>query len=160
MHIEHSCRTAATFLPLEMRDPGIIRPRQWRAWINCAAPYDRHPTPRRGFLAYEHSDILGFIAVMHDSLYAGYGADCAGLYVLPKYRREGIGTRLLVEASRWLMEEGITRMTADCYAKDPSRRFFERLGAFVIASNADEENTAAVITYGFANLKEIAGHEE
>src|SRR5438128_1543984 len=26
-HIEHSCRVAFTYLPFEMRDPGLIRPR-------------------------------------------------------------------------------------------------------------------------------------
>lgn len=155
MHIEHSCRTAATFLPLELHDPGQIRPRQWRAWLNCSPPYDRHPTPRTAFVAYEHSDILGFIAIMHDSLFGGYHADIAGLFVLPKYRREGIGGALLIAAARWLQHDGIGRVTVDCYAKDPTRSFFDRFGGVVIASTNDE-SPAATITYGFANLKELA----
>ena len=156
MHIERACRTAAPFLPEPLRDPGQIRPRQWRAWLTGAPPYDRHPTARRILVAYEHNDIFGFIAVMHDSLFAGYRADVAGLYVLPRYRRQGIGGALLVAAARWLQEDGITRVTADCFAHDPTRSFFDRLGGFVIASTSDDSDKAAIITYGFANLKELA----
>jgi GNAT superfamily N-acetyltransferase len=156
MHLEHCCRTAAFFLPDALRDPGQIRPRSWRAWLTCAPPFDRHPTPRAVFVAYDHSDILGFIAVMHDSLFAGYGADVAGLYVLPRHRRQGIGGMLLITAARWLQKDGIARVTADCYAHDPTRRFYDRLGGFVISSTADDTDVTAVITYGFANLKELA----
>ena len=156
MHIEHGCRTAATFLPPNLRDPGQIRPHPWRAWLNCTPPYDRHPTKRLAYLAYEFSDILGFLAVMHDSIYAGYRADVAGLYVIPKYRREGIGTALLVRAAKWLHEDGIDRMTVDCFAHDPTRPFFDRNGGVVIASISDESDPAAKITYGFDNLKELA----
>jgi GNAT superfamily N-acetyltransferase len=156
MHIEHGCRTAAAFLPPDLRDPGQIRPRQWRAWLKCAPPFDRHPTKRLAFVAYEHSDILGFIAVMHDSIFAGYRADIAGLYVTPQYRREGIGTTLLVRAAQWLHEDGIDRVTVDCFAHDPTRAFFDRLGGVVIASISDESDIAARITYGFDNLRELA----
>ncbi len=156
MHIEHGCRTAAMFLPPELRDPGLFKPRQWRAWLRCDPPFDRHPSKRIAFLAYEHSDILGFVAVMHDSIFAGYRADIAGLMVTPKYRREGIGTALLVRAAKWLQEDGIDRVTADCYALDPTREFFNRKGGVVIASISDYSDPAARITYGFSNLKELA----
>jgi GNAT superfamily N-acetyltransferase len=156
MHIEHSCRTAASFLPPALSDPGLIRPRQWRAWLNSAPPYDRHPTPRLGFVAYEHSDILGFICCMHDSLFAGYRADIAGLYVLPRFRRFGIGSALLIRTAQWLQEDGIDRVTADCYSHDPTRQFFDRMGGVVIASTSDDADLAAKITYGFANLKALA----
>ncbi|HVT83057.1 MAG TPA: GNAT family N-acetyltransferase [Phycisphaerae bacterium] len=156
MHIEHSCRTAASFLPAALRDPGQIRPRLWRQWVLCHPPFDRHPTRRSVLVAYEHSDVLGFIAVMHDSLYGGYRADIAGLFVLPKYRRLGIGTALLVRGARWLQEDGITRVTADGYARDPSRGFFERMGGVVIARTGEEDDPAAVVTFGFANFKELA----
>jgi len=112
MHIEHTCRAASTFLPPHLRDPGAIRPRQWRAWLTCAPPFDRHPTARKIFVAYEFSDIHGFIAVMHDSLFGGYRADIAGLYVLPVYRRRHTATALLVAAAQWLQEDGISRVTA------------------------------------------------
>ena len=157
-HIEHSCRTAFTFLPAELCDPGQIRPRQWRAWLRCEPPFDRHPTPRKAFLAYEHSDILGFVACMHDSLFGGYQADIAGLFVLPTFRREGIGTRLVAQAALWLQEDCIERMTVSCYAHDPSRAFFDRLGGVAISAIEDDSDPAALIAYGFANVKELATH--
>jgi GNAT superfamily N-acetyltransferase len=160
MHIEHGCRTAATFLPSNMHDPGLIRPHDWRAWLRCDPPFDRHPTKRLAYMAYEHSDILGFIAVMHESTFAGYGADVAGLFVVPEYRRKGIGTRLLVHAARWLQEDNINRLTVDCYAHDPCREFFGRNGGVVIASVSDDSDPAARITYGFDNLKELAAHPQ
>jgi GNAT superfamily N-acetyltransferase len=128
----------------------------WRAWLNCWPPYDRNATPRIGYVAYEHSDIFGFGAVMHDSLFAGYRAHVSGLYVLPRYRRQHAGTALFIKLAQWLQQDGITRCTADCYAADPTRNFFHRLGGFVIASATDESNPTALITYGFANLKELA----
>jgi GNAT superfamily N-acetyltransferase len=160
MHIEQSCRTAAKFLPQLLRDPGQSRPRAWRPWILCHPPFDRQPTPRAVFVAYEHSDILGFVAAMHDSLFGGYRADVAGLFVLPRYRRRGIGTALLVRAARWLQEDGISRVTADCHARDPSRGFFERMGGVVIANTgAGEDDPMAVVTFGFVNFRELAARQ-
>ena len=85
-----------------------------------------------------------------------YRADIAGLFVLPRYRRRGIATALLVHAAKWLQEDGISRVTAACHAHDPSRTFFERRGGVVIASATDDTDPTAVITYGFANLRELA----
>jgi GNAT superfamily N-acetyltransferase len=155
-HIEHTCRTALTFLPPELCDPGLIRPRNWRAWLRCDPPFDRHPTPRRAFVAYEHSDILGFVGCMHESLFGGYRADIAGLCVLPKFRHLGIGTMLMVKAAQWLQEDGIDRATVSCYARDPCRAFFARLGGVAITQAPDDENPAAIVTYGFVNVKELA----
>lgn len=159
MHIEQSCRAADRFLPEDLREPGRVKPRMWRAWLMCAPPFDRHPTPRAGFLAYEYNDIMGFVAGMQDSIFAGYRADIAGLYVLPRYRRRGIGGMLLVKLARWLVEDGIRRVTADCYLHDSTRGFFDRMGGVVIASVSDESDAAAKITYGFANLRELAARE-
>jgi GNAT superfamily N-acetyltransferase len=156
MHIENGCRTAALFLPPELRDPGQFKPRLWKAWLRCDPPFDRHPSKRAAFLAYEHSDILGFVSVMHDSIFAGYRADIAGLMVVPTSRRERVGTKLLVKAAQWLQEDGIDRVTVDCFAHDPTRDFFDRNGGVVIASISDDSDPAAKITYGFANLRELA----
>jgi GNAT superfamily N-acetyltransferase len=156
MHIEHCCRTAATFLSPELHDPGQIRPHQWRAWLNCQPPYDRHPTKRLVFMAYEFSDILGFAAVMHESIFAGYSADIVALQVIPQYRRQGLGSALLRRAAVWLQEDGIDRVTLDCFAHDPARAFYDRNGGVVIGSMSDDSDPAAVITYGFDNVKELA----
>jgi GNAT superfamily N-acetyltransferase len=157
MHIEHSCRSACGFLPEELREPGHVRPRNWRAWILCQPPFDRNPAQRAVIVAYEHTDVLGFVAVVKDSLYGGYQADLAGLYVLPKYRRRGIGGLLLVRAAKWLQEDGISRATVDCFALIPARGFFDRMGGVVISNTGDPaEDSAAKVTYGFANLRELA----
>ncbi len=93
---------------------------------------------------------------MYDSLFAGYRADIAALNVLPRYRRRGTAGALFVKAAQWLQEDGITRVTADCFAHDPTRSFFDRLGGFVIGSTSDDTDPEAKITYGFANLRELA----
>ena len=93
---------------------------------------------------------------MHDSIFAGYRADIAALYVLPEFRVRGIGTTLFLAAARWLQEDGIARVTADCYAHDPTRRFLDRLGGVVVAAASDDTDPTAVITYGFNNLAELA----
>ena len=156
MHIEQACRVARSFLPESDRAPGLSR--QWRAWLQCSPPFDRHPSIRRAFVAFDHADIFGFIAVSHDSMYAGYRADVAGLYVLPRYRRRGFGRALLTAAAHWLVPDGITRLTLTGYQRDATRPFGERLGGFVIHSPSDETDPRGLITFGFANLAEIAGH--
>ena len=95
---------------------------------------------------------------MHESLFAGFRADIAALHVVPRHRRRGIATALLIKAARWLQEDGLSRATADCYALDPTRPFHDRLGGTVIAGTSEESapDPAAIITYGFANLKELA----
>ena len=75
---------------------------------------------------------------------------------MPHSRRQGIGTAVLVRAAQWLQEDGIDRVTVDCYGHDPTRAFFDRLGGVVIASASDDEDLTARITYGFANLRELA----
>jgi GNAT superfamily N-acetyltransferase len=157
MHIEHSSRAACGFLPEELREPGRVRPRNWRAWVLCQPPFDRNPAPRAVFVAYEHCDVMGFVAVVKDSPYGGYRADLAGFYVLPKLRRRGIGGLLLVRAAKWLQDDGISRATVDCFAREPSRAFFDRMGGVVISNTGDPaEDPAAKVTYGFANLRELA----
>ena len=92
MHIEHACRLAAAFLPDDAR---WAKPRMWRAWLQCTPPFNRNPTPRRIHIAYQGSEILGFIAAAHDSMYGGYDAHIHGIYVLPRYRRHHVGFALL-----------------------------------------------------------------
>jgi len=142
------------FLPFEMREPGQIRVRNWRSWLLCAPPYDRNATPRVAFVAYEHNDVLGFVAVKHDSIYAGYRADITGPFVLPNYRRRGIGKALMRRAAEWLNQDGIDRATVDCYLHDPTRPFFHRMGGFVIASADDEPG--AVVTFGLSQMLELS----
>ena len=99
MHIELACRVARGDAVARGRGRGY--PRNWRAWLACAPPFDRHPTLRRIFVAFDHSDVLGFIACSHDSMYAGYRAEVAALYVAPRHRRQGIGRRLFRAAAAW-----------------------------------------------------------
>ncbi|HVX84179.1 MAG TPA: GNAT family N-acetyltransferase [Phycisphaerae bacterium] len=153
MHIEQACRVAADFLPEEQR--AGAGPRAWRGWLQCAPPFDRHPSVRRAFVAYDHAEIFGFIAASHDSMYAGYRADVAGMYVLPRYRRRGIGRALVRAAARWLVADGITRMTLTGYERAGTRGFGERLGGFVIESPSEVEG-GGLITFGFTNLAEMA----
>ena len=47
-------------------------------------------------------------------------------------------------------------MTVDCFAHDPTRDFFDRMGGVVIASISDDSEPAAKITYGFDNVKELS----
>lgn len=153
MHVELACRVARGDSVEWCRAKGIPRP--WRAWLGCAPPFDRHPSLRRIFVAYEHNDLLGFIACAHDSVYAGYRADVAGLYVTPRLRRRGIARRLLQAAAEWLMHDGISRMTMIAAADDGARPFGTRLGGFVIDS-PQEAAPGKILTLGFANLAELA----
>jgi len=153
MHIEHACRVAAGYLPEEMR---FARPRLWRPWLQCNPPFNRNPSVRRIYVAFQHTDILGFVAAAHDSLYGGYDSHIHGLYVLPRYRRQRIGFALLHFMAVWLDNEGLSRATVDTFAGDPTRQFFHRRGAFVISTSEGTPDPASIITYGFPDLRQLA----
>jgi len=155
MHIEQACRLQHTFLPLDIRN--TTKPRPWRAWMLCDPPFNRNPTRRLVYLAYDVNDILGFAAVEQDSIYAGYRSDLSALYVLPRYRGRGIARALMIHVSRWLFHDGITRMTAPCFAHEPTREFFDRMGGFVIGGADATAEATSIITYGFTNVMEMAG---
>lgn len=56
----------------------------------------------------------------------GYLAD---MYVLPEYRRQGIGSKLFDLAQRWFSENGITHVELNVLAKNlPGRSFWKSKG--------------------------------
>lgn len=153
MHMEHACRLAAQYLPEEAR---WFKPRQWRAWVQCQPPYARNPTERRIYVAYNGSDILGFIAAAQDSIYGGYDSHVHGIYVLPRYRRHRIGFALLQFMALWLDQHGSARLTVSAFAGDPTREFFRRMGAFVIDSGGPMPEPGTLLTYGFPSVRALA----
>ena len=150
-HIELAVQISChSHLPEQQR--AAIQPHAWREWILNTAPYHHPQSLRRVFVAYDWHDIFGFIAIRHQSNYAGFSADISGMYVLKRYQRMGLGRALLVAAARWLAVDDICTLTVDCLADGPAPGFLERMGGRVLDRWDDEEPR---ITYGFNNLREI-----
>lgn len=85
--------------------------------------------PRVGYVATVEESLVGYIAGHQTKRY-----DCDGelqyLYVVPEYRRSGIGSELLRLLARWFALRGIGRV---CVGVDEdnavARSFFVRYGA-------------------------------
>jgi GNAT superfamily N-acetyltransferase len=50
------------------------------------------------------------------------------LYVRPRYRREGVGRRLLEEALEWGRGQGCVEAELSVLARNPARELYERMG--------------------------------
>lgn len=127
----------------EMSDPA----RRRAAWArNLAEP----PLPGGTFLAEEGGAVLGFITVCK-ARDAALGADgeVAGLYLLRRAQRRGIGRALLARGASRLIEAGFASAGAWALdANEGARRFYAATGA--------EPGTSQVGYHGAHALHETA----
>jgi GNAT superfamily N-acetyltransferase len=64
----------------------------------------------------------------------GYGGELTSLYLLPEHRRRGIGRELLRRLARSLLQGGFRGMMVRVLSADPTRVFYEKLGARVVGT--------------------------
>ena len=60
---------------------------------------------------------------------ADYKGELYAIYLLDKYQHKGIGRQLTVAAARRLLQQGFRSMLVWVLAENPSRAFYEALGA-------------------------------
>lgn len=98
--------------------------KRWQDIFNSAEGYI--------FVAEDESgNIAGFIwgSEAHDQSDPVYSGEIHVIYVLRSYQGSDIGRRLVQAFVKKLLEEGIKSMIVWVLADNPSRRFYEKLGA-------------------------------
>ncbi|HTS31040.1 MAG TPA: GNAT family N-acetyltransferase [Bryobacteraceae bacterium] len=88
----------------------------------------------------------------------GYDAELYAIYLLEKFQRAGIGSRLMREIARRLEQDGFRSMALWVIEGNAAVRFYETLGGVRVAAK-ERAIGGAVFTlaaYGWPNLKSIA----
>ncbi|EQD27045.1 GCN5-related N-acetyltransferase domain protein, partial [mine drainage metagenome] len=67
-----------------------------------------------------------------------YDGELISLYLLPEHQRRGIGRELVRRLVLALLDAGFERVLVRVLAANPSRRFYERLGAYPIGTTRVE----------------------
>jgi ribosomal protein S18 acetylase RimI-like enzyme len=86
-----------------------------------------------------------------------YDGELLAIYILPEWRRHGIGKRLVAEAAGALAASGKKNMLVWVLADNPSRRFYERLGGRFVGQQPLEIGKQALIevAYGWDDLEPL-----
>jgi len=128
----------------EMTDP-VRRRTTWAR--NLAAPL----LPGGVLLAVEAQTILGFIAVCRARDAAlGTQGEVAGLYLLRRAQRQGLGRALLAEGARVLLAAGCTDAAAWALdSNQPARAFYRATGAILGARQIGYRGEVALAETAF-----------
>lgn len=88
---------------------------------------------------------------------SGFDAELFAIYILPHRLRMGIGRRLLYEIAARMAAAGHRSLVVRVLASNPSRQFYERLGARLVHKSQIEigGDTLELIAYGWYDLDSI-----
>ncbi len=84
------------------------------------------------YVAEEDNLVVGFIVggpARDEELV--YDAEIYALYILPKYQRQGIGTKLIQRIAQDFHKEKWVQFLIWCLKKNPSIKFYESLGGIL-----------------------------
>ena len=89
---------------------------------------------------------------------AAYNGELYAIYVLAQCQRRGIGSRLTATVVRWLVEQDIDSMLLWVLADNPSRGFYETMGARRIREKAAKVGGIEVVevAYGWSDLRDLS----
>jgi len=88
-----------------------------------------------------------------------YRGELYAVYVLQGSQKRGIGSTLVVFASRELLEKGFTSMLLWVLVDNPSRRFYEKLGGQYLRDQSIEIGGVKLqeVAYGWRDLSSLEG---
>lgn len=128
---------------------------RWR--VSLTESPDSEASRGRIILVAEHeaSGVVGFAAGGPNR---DKDTDCDGelyaIYVLPEHQRRGVGRMLVAAMAKSLLEAGLHSMVVWVLTANPSRRFYENLGAREIKQRKIEIGGQQYdeISYGWPDL--------
>ena len=103
----------------------------------------------------EPKQIIGFVKGGQErSNNPEYTGELGAIYLLEDYRRQGIGKRLVITLVKKLIERGHNSMLVWVLAKNPYRKFYEKLGGKYLSSKQIEIGGPSYeeIAYGWKDL--------
>ena len=86
--------------------------------------FDEHDTPATKYIVLTDADFP--VATCRFYAIDGQSAMIGRVVVLPEYRSQGLGSRVIAEAEQWLRELGFS--TAVVESRDVAVGFYEKLG--------------------------------
>ncbi len=126
------------------------------------ARFSPDTSSERPYVAVAEDDgaLQGFVCVLLDAD-PTWGALLDNLHVLPSAKGQGLGRRLMSEASRWILEQRPeSRMHLWVFEENLSaRRFYERLGGLINGAHIHESpdgSRAPAVRYGWQDLHRLA----
>lgn len=122
-------------------------------------------TPRPGaaqFVAVTPAhEVVGFaVAGPNREPDPDFTGELGALYVLPSRQRQGTGTALVRECTRFLLGNGTTSMIVWVLEQNPYRRFYERLGGALVRRRVASSRIAGgplpEVSYGWKDIRTLA----
>lgn len=105
------------------------RAREVGAWLST----DFDPRQECLLIAEQDGKVMGFLAVrLGDRNDVGSVAQVTLLYVSPDKQGQGIGRRLLLEATEWLKTHAPGPISIGAFEQNPLRSFYEAIGGVVV----------------------------
>lgn len=103
---------------------------QWEAVLNRSEETSRHAAPRcLLLLPVVEGRIIGWCRAFEGTTSTTRHVADIGIGLLPPYRGQGIGTRLLEQTVAWAVEQGFSKLTADTFSTNlRARALFRKLG--------------------------------
>ncbi len=121
----------------------------WRDWLSRDI---------RAYIADLDGQIVGFISggAIREPVQT-YDAELYAIYLLEQAQRQGTGTALLKELAESLLGQDFTSMIVWVLEKNPSKHFYMRSGAQVVATKDIQIGgvTLSEISYGWPDLQAI-----
>ncbi len=87
-----------------------------------------HSNKQINLVAEAGGIVVGWITAGKNSVDCEYGSEVYAVYLLEKFKKRGIGKRLMQEAARLLLEMGYSSMMLWVLTDNPSRYFYEKMG--------------------------------
>jgi ribosomal protein S18 acetylase RimI-like enzyme len=121
----------------------------WREWLTRDIAV---------YIADLDGEIVGFISggAIRERVQT-YDAELYAIYLLEKAQRQGIGRALLKELAESLSGQGFTSMIVWVLEKNPSRHFYVRTSARIVATKDIQIAgvTLSEVSYGWSDLQAI-----
>lgn len=107
----------------------------------------------------ENGEIVGFSGggIERTGNYPDFKGELYAIYLLESYQRKGLGKKLVEPVVDMLIEKDIYSMTVMVLADNPSRYFYESLGAKQIGTEEIEIGGEKLLelVYGWDDIREI-----
>jgi len=106
-----------------------------------------------------HGEAVGFAQGTHNATgQSGFTSELDVVHVLPDWRDQGIGQRLILDMSKRLQARGATSMWLSTFENNRARRLYERLGGRLVGKQTMtiEKNgitlEATQVSYGWSDI--------